>query len=563
MKTLGSELTGLLTSSQTRVELRALMRFLAVLAAVVVAFSVLFHVIMEWEGQRHSWLTGLYWTLTVMSTLGFGDITFDSDLGRGFTIVVLITGMVMMLIVLPFAFIRFFYAPWLEAQLHRAAPRAVDGDVRGHVIICHYDEVARALIDTLAHRSVPYVVIEPDPADAAELHRNGVRVVCGAIDERKTYEAAGFARARILLANYDDAMNANITLTAREVDSHVEIIATALDGDSVDVLELAGANRAIALRHRLGEHLASRVSVGNIRSHVVGRYRELVIAEFPIRHTLVAGKTLAESQIRSRTGVSVPAIAKRGVLLPGLPDTVLREDCIGVAVGHDSQIAALDTLLGEGVRGAVLVIGGGKVGLNAARALKRRGVAVHMIEKRTELAPGLEKIADRIVFGDASDVEHIHTAGIAEVASVILTTNDDTINIFLAIYCRKLNPSTIIVSRVRHARNIEAIHRAGADFALSDPQFAVQSVVSSLEGRGLVLLGEGLELFDLPLPRALAGKQLRETEIRARTGLSVIAIVDGARVDGAPAPDHVLEEGTHLLFVGTSEQALRFQQHFG
>ncbi|HKU40689.1 MAG TPA: NAD-binding protein, partial [Polyangiales bacterium] len=548
---------------QPHLELRSLLRFLALLLAVVSVFSVLFHVIMVREGQSHSWLTGLYWTLTVMSTLGFGDITFQSDLGRGFTILVLISGMVLMLIVLPFAFIRFFYAPWLEAQLHSAAPRALPTSVHGHVIICRYDEVARALIDTLAHRRIPYVVIEPDAARAAELHRAGVRVVCGPIDARKTYDGVGFARARLLLANAEDVENANVTLTAREVDSRVEIFTTVLDADAVDVLELAGANRAIALRRHLGEHLASRVSVGNIRSHAVGRYRDLVIAEFPIRHTLVAGKTLAESQIRSRTGVTVPAIAKRGTLLPGLPDTVLREDCIGVAVGREEQVAALDALLGEGASGPVLVIGGGKVGRNAARALKRRNVAVHMLERRAELAPALEKIADRLVIGDASDLENIEGAGIAHVPSVILTTNDDATNIFLAIYCRKLNPSTIIVSRVHHGRNIEAIHRAGADFALSDPQFAVQSIVSSLEGRDLVLLGEGLELFDLPLPRSLAGTRLRDAGIRARTGLSVIAIVHGELVDGAPAPDHILQAGAHLLFVGTSGQADSFRREFG
>jgi len=563
MKTFGSELASFLTGPQARVELRSLLRFLALLMTVVAVFSVGFHLIMEWEGRKYSWLTGLYWSLTVMSTLGFGDITFNSDLGRGFTIVVLITGMVLMLIVLPFVFIRFFYAPWLEAQLHTAAPREVNPTLQKHVIICRYDEIARGLIESLVNRRVPYVVIEPDPGEAARLHRAGVQIVCAPIDARKTYEAVGFDRARLLLANTDDAPNANITLTAREVDPDVEIIATALDSDAVDVLELAGANRAIALRRHLGEHLASRVSVGNIRSHIVGRYRDLAIAEFPIRHTLIAGMTLAGSQVRSRTGVTVPAIAKRGTLLPGLPDTVLREDCIGVAVGSIEQIAALDALLGEGVRGAVLVIGGGKVGRSAARTLKRRGVPVHMLERRPELRPVLESIADRVVIGDASDLKTMDDAGIAEVPSVILTTNDDTINIFLAIYCRKLNPSTIIVSRVHHGRNIEAIHRAGADFALSDPQFAIQSIISSLEGRGLVLLGEGLELFDVALPASLAGTRLRNTAIRARTGLSVIAIVDGERVDGAPAPDHVLHAGTRLLFVGTSEQALRFQREFG
>ncbi len=36
------------------------------------------------EGQDHSWITGVYWTLTVMSTLGFGDITFATDLAAAF-----------------------------------------------------------------------------------------------------------------------------------------------------------------------------------------------------------------------------------------------------------------------------------------------------------------------------------------------------------------------------------------------------------------------------------------------------------------------------------------------
>ena len=69
-------------------------RVIVILAVCVAVFSVFFHYIMEYEGREYSWITGLYWTLTVMSTLGFGDITFNSDLGRFFSIVVLLTGIV-------------------------------------------------------------------------------------------------------------------------------------------------------------------------------------------------------------------------------------------------------------------------------------------------------------------------------------------------------------------------------------------------------------------------------------------------------------------------------------
>ena len=100
----------------TKRNVRQLLKFLLVLTVLVVVYSVLFHFIMEAEGKHHSWITGVYWTLTVMSTLGFGDITFQTDLGRAFSIVVLLSGMIFLLTLLPFMFIKFFYAPWIEAE---------------------------------------------------------------------------------------------------------------------------------------------------------------------------------------------------------------------------------------------------------------------------------------------------------------------------------------------------------------------------------------------------------------------------------------------------------------
>src|SRR5919106_746973 len=115
MKFLSTQITYFFGQQQIRKNIRALLKYLAFVVGVITLFSVLFHLIMLYvEGREFSWLTGLYWTLTVMSTLGFGDITFHSDLGRAFSLVVLLSGIVLLLIMLPFAFIRYFYAPWLE-----------------------------------------------------------------------------------------------------------------------------------------------------------------------------------------------------------------------------------------------------------------------------------------------------------------------------------------------------------------------------------------------------------------------------------------------------------------
>ena len=81
MKTIPAQVAQFLHKRDNKRNIKALVQLLIVLVALISVYSVLFHVIMMWEGQDHSWLTGFYWTLTVMSTLGFGDITFHSDLG--------------------------------------------------------------------------------------------------------------------------------------------------------------------------------------------------------------------------------------------------------------------------------------------------------------------------------------------------------------------------------------------------------------------------------------------------------------------------------------------------
>jgi voltage-gated potassium channel len=102
MKSIPSQLYYFLRNRPARRNVFSLVRFLVILAGLITLYSILFHYIMAWEGRSYSWITGYYWTLTVMSTLGFGDITFESDLGKIFSSVVLLSGVIFLLILFPF-----------------------------------------------------------------------------------------------------------------------------------------------------------------------------------------------------------------------------------------------------------------------------------------------------------------------------------------------------------------------------------------------------------------------------------------------------------------------------
>jgi uncharacterized protein with PhoU and TrkA domain len=136
-------------------------------------------------------------------------------------------------------------------------------------------------------------------------------------------------------------------------------------------------------------------------------------------------------------------------------------------------------------------------------------------------------------------------------------------NIYLSVYCRRLNPDLRIVSRITHERNLEAIHRAGADFVLSYTTLGVEAVMSILRGSPPVLLGEGIELFAIPVPSSLAGRSLRDSGIGSKTGLSVMALQQGEELQTPLTSETLLPAGAELIMLGSDAQRDAFEEAFG
>jgi Trk K+ transport system NAD-binding subunit len=109
-----------------------------------------------------------------------------------------------------------------------------------------------------------------------------------------------------------------------------------------------------------------------------------------------------------------------------------------------------------------------------------------------------------------------------------------------------------IISRITHEKNIEAIYRAGADFAISYASLGAEEVFAQLHSRELLILGEGFELFCVLVPKSLAGRTLRESEISARTGLSVIGIQQNGRMITRPSESTQLSADSELVVLGST-----------
>ena len=281
-----------------------------------------------------------------------------------------------------------------------------------------------------------------------------------------------------------------------------------------------------------------------------------------LRFTVYRGTS--HTRLRERTGLSVVGLWERGKLAPAFPHTVLQATDVIVIAGSATQMASLAPLVStvEPPSRPVLVIGAGKVGQAAARALHRKGLAVHAVDRTADALEEMRPFVTELFAGDAADRRHLTRAGINDASSVLLTTNNDAMNIYLAVFCRRLNPRIRIVSRITLERNVEAIHRAGADFVLSYTTLGIEAILSLLRGQELVLLGEGVELFSIPVPPSLAGRQLKDSGIGSRTGMSVVALERGETLVNQLTAETILTAGATLLMLGSLDQRKAFAEAF-
>lgn len=540
--------------------LKVLGQFVLGLTALVGIYSVLFHFIMAWEGQRFSWLTGVYWTLTVMSTLGFGDITFQSDLGRLFSIVVLLSGTLFMLILLPFTFIQFFYAPWMEAQAAAMAPRELRRGVKGHVVLLAYGPIEMALIRQLQHRRHPYVVLAPDVAEALRLHDLGIEVMIGERDHPDTYRRLRLPDAELLAATGSDMVNTNVVFTARSVSSNTLIVATAEHSESVDILELAGSNRVLQLAEMMGQGLARRVTGRDAKSHVIGSFNELLIAEAVAAGTPLVGRTLRDIRLPDHVAINVVGVWERGEFSVAGPDTRISSSSVLLLAGTRAQLDEYDSLfcIYNSRDEPVVIIGGGRVGSACARALAADGVDYRLIDKvqRTVADP------ERFILGDAADREVLQKAGLLESPAVVVTTHDDDMNVYLTLYCRRLRPDMQIISRSTLDRNVDTLHRAGADFVMSYASLGANAIYNLLRREDVLLLAEGLSAVELSISPSLAGRTLSETAIRETTGCHVVAIETPQEMVVNPPPHTRLPPAGRIIVIGGADAEERFLERF-
>jgi voltage-gated potassium channel len=223
----------------------------------------------------------------------------------------------------------------------------------GHALICGYGRVGQMLAHDLAVAEQPLVVIDTNEGRVQEAQNAGFLAVRGSASEERTLVEAGIDRARVLATVLpDDSANVFITLTARELNPTIEIIARAEYPSTEKKLLRSGANRVVMPAFIGATKIAHMITcpraegllledAGKTRLAEELKQLGLEMSEIEIKPgSALVGQTVGDVEVAGCGGLVIVAIKKAdGTLMRDpRPDLRLGGGDVFMLLGHSSAL---------------------------------------------------------------------------------------------------------------------------------------------------------------------------------------------------------------------------------
>ncbi|MFI4872520.1 MAG: cation:proton antiporter [Phycisphaerales bacterium JB061] len=165
----------------------------------------------------------------------------------------------------------------------------------------------------------------------------------------------------------------------------------------------------------------------------------------------------------------------------GFPRSPLRR---GVVISQDSQTESeADT------RKRVVVAGFGPVGRVVADKLAQAGCRITIVEINPETVRKQSSIGRRVIFGDITNEEVLHSADISEADAVLLTMPDDEAVLRATKHIRELNTTAYIAARTHYLSGAFLAKEVGANIVTVEEMATantmadqVQQLLESMDG---------------------------------------------------------------------------------
>ena len=200
-----------------------------------------------------------------------------------------------------------------------------------------------------------------------------------------------------------------------------------------------------------------------------------------------------------------------------------------------------------------VIIGLGRFGSEAARALAMQGCEILAIDTNPELVQHLSDDVTHAVVGDARDKEVLRALDTKSFDCGIVAIGDSLADSVLATMNLKELGVPYIVCKAHDETHRQVLLKLGADRVVIPEKENAIRLAKSL-GTANVLdyieLSEDYGIIEVPAPAAWQEKSLIELNVRAKLGVNILAVKRSGHITVSPAADFRIAQGDILVVLG-------------
>lgn len=257
-------------------------------------------------GEQHSWMDCFYMTFITVTTIGYNEIVDLSHIpgGRLFTVFIAALGIATMTYMLS-TVTAFILESDINQVWRRKKMMQAISKMSGHYIVCGVGRVGSNVAHELVTTGRECVVMDSDlqHLEAFLEKYPGQPYLHADATDNDVLLAAGVMRARgIFAVAADDSQNLVISLSAKQLNPNLRVVARCHDLKNVEKTRRAGADEIVSPDFTGGLRIVSAM----VRPHVVSFLDEMLktennlrMEEFPISAEF-AGKSLGVLNLGSR-----------------------------------------------------------------------------------------------------------------------------------------------------------------------------------------------------------------------------------------------------------------------
>lgn len=191
-------------------------------------------------------IDSIYYSVTTMATVGYGDITPHTGIQKMFATTLAIGGVALLAYV--FNIILTNFQEKMSRYSKGVRKMKIMNEMKDYYILCGYGRVGKVVFNELRQRNQNVIVIDKDEDRCNEIEENDSVVVINreATEGELIAKLAGEKCQSVIISTGDDVSNLFIVLTIRETNPDAWIVTRSSRIENISKLRKAGANKVVS-----------------------------------------------------------------------------------------------------------------------------------------------------------------------------------------------------------------------------------------------------------------------------------------------------------------------------